>query len=152
GIDFFAVEELAIIQTAVTLADALRAGHASLVHVADGEHADIVLVAAIDERADVASAHAADADDAHVDAVVGAKHFGGRRGRQSQRSGSGGGGFDKITAREITGQHGEAPLLEKAKRTQRRVRGEMPRGKKEKERTVVAYSEFRAIDVRRAYE
>ena len=91
GVDVIAFEQLAVVHVAVALANVLSARDAALVDIADGQHLDIVLVAALDQAADVAGAHAADADHAHVDAVIGAQYLGRRQVHSGKGAGCGGG-------------------------------------------------------------
>src|SRR2546426_12838406 len=105
-VDIFAVEQLAIVHVTVALADTLCPRDPAFVHIADGQHLDVILDATLDQAANMPGAHAADADDAHVDAVVGAKHL--RGGKAGNRHGAdgGGGGFDEIATRGSCRCHG----------------------------------------------
>ena len=73
GVEVLSLKEPAIVEVAVALADVFRPADAPLIDVRDGEHLDVVGLAALDEAADVAGAHAAAADDGEGNAVVGTR-------------------------------------------------------------------------------
>ena len=69
-IDILAVEDAAVIEMRISSADVLRPGESALVNVGDRHHLDVVRLAALDERVEMARAHAATADDRECDAVI----------------------------------------------------------------------------------
>src|SRR5262249_39514818 len=71
GVDVLAVEQVAVVPVALRLADLLGPAEPALVDVADGDDGEVVLVAALDERAQVPGAHAAAADDAEAQLFAG---------------------------------------------------------------------------------
>src|SRR5205814_7887910 len=71
SVHIFAIEQAPIIHVPLAFADVFCASDASLIHVAHRDHLDIFGLGFFNESTDMTSAHAADADHADPDSIIG---------------------------------------------------------------------------------
>src|SRR5712692_7696339 len=73
GVNVFSLEQLAVVQMAISLANVFGAGDPPLIDIGHSHHTDVVFGRTLDKAADMARSLAAAADHSDTDSVIGAE-------------------------------------------------------------------------------